>query len=130
LSAYLLDTHLIYWWMTNDRRLTKSIRSVLANSDCAASTASIWEMVLKNARGKLPLPNEPVALALAKAGFAVLPILASHVEQTRSLIGMHNDPFDRLLVATALVEGKVLLTKDANILVYARKTDAVHIQPA
>ena len=57
MKRYLLDTHLIYWWMTADAKLGRATQRIIAKSDIVVSTASVWEMVLKNARGKLPLPQ-------------------------------------------------------------------------
>ncbi len=122
MSRYLLDTHVIYRWMRDDRRLASGIRRLLAQSDCTVSVASVWEMVLENIRGKLPLPQGSLADALQGQGFSVLAIGARHVEETRRFSGSIPDPFDRLLLATASEEGMLLLTQDAAILDAARKT--------
>ncbi len=55
-KRYLLDTHFIYWWMTADTKLGKATQRIIAKSEIVVSIASVWEMVLKNAGGKLPLP--------------------------------------------------------------------------
>jgi len=116
LKRYLLDTHLIYWWMTADARLGKATQRIIAKSEIVVSTASVWEMVLKNAKGKLPLPQGSLAEQLETQGFVLLPILPRHVEAARSLTCAHADPFDRLLIAQAHDERLVLLTRDAAIL--------------
>ena len=116
MKRYLLDTHLIYWWMTADARLGKTTRRIVAKSEIVVSTASIWEMVLKNAKGKLPLPQGSITEQLEAQGFALLPILPRHIEAARSLICTHADPFDRLLIAQAYDERLTLLTRDAAIL--------------
>jgi PIN domain nuclease of toxin-antitoxin system len=115
-KRYLLDTHLIYWWMTADARLAKATQRIIAKSEIVVSTASIWEMVLKNAKGKLPLPQGSITEQLEAQGFALLPILPRHIEAARSLICKHADPFDRLLIAQAYDERVTLLTRDAAIL--------------
>ena len=115
MKRYLLDTHLIYWWMTADARLGKATQRIIAKSEIVVSTASVWEMVLKNAKGKLPLPQGTITEQLEAQGF-VLPILPRHIEAVRSLTCAHADPFDRLLIAQAQDERLTLLTRDAAIL--------------
>jgi PIN domain nuclease of toxin-antitoxin system len=119
---YLLDTHVIYRWMRDDRQLGRRLRSILAHEDCAVSAASIWEMLLKNARGKLPLPKGSLSENLETQGFSVLPITTRHVEATRRFDQAIADPFDRLLVATAAEENMLLLTQDAVLLGLAKRS--------
>lgn len=116
MKRYLLDTHLIYWWMTADTRLGKSTQRIISNSEIVVSTASLWEMVLKNAKGKLPLPQGSITEQLEAQSFTMLPILPRHIEAARSLVCKHADPFDRLLIAQAYDERVLLLTRDAAIL--------------
>ena len=116
MKRYLLDTHLIYWWMTADKRLGKATQRIVAKSEITVSAASVWEMVLKNARGKLPLPRGAIAEQLQAQGFVLLPILPRHVDALRGLTCAHPDPFDRLLIAQARDERLTLLTRDAAIL--------------
>ena len=122
MTCYLLDTHVIYRWMRDDRRLGREMRRILAQSDCAVSAASVWEMLIKNSRGKLPLPEGSLGDAMEAQGFRLLAITARHVEATRRFDRAIADPFDRLLVATAAEEGMFLLTQDASILEIARRT--------
>lgn len=116
MKRFLLDTHLIYWWMTGDARLGKATQRIIAKSEIIVSTASVWEMVLKNAKGKLPLPQASIAEQLEAQGFVMLPIFPRHIEAARSLTCAHADPFDRLLIAQAHDERLSLLTRDAAIL--------------
>ena len=116
MKRYLLDTHLLYWWMTGDARLGKATQRIIAKSEIVVSAASVWEMTLKNAKGKLPLPQGSLVEQLEAQGFALLPILPRHVEAVRSLTCTHTDPFDRLLIAQAHDERLTLLTRDAAIL--------------
>ena len=116
MKRYLLDTHLIYWWMTADARLGKATQRIIAKSEMAVSTASMWEMTLKNAKGKLSLPQGSLTEQLEAQGFVLLPILPRHIEAVRSLNVAHGDPFDRLLIAQAYDERLTLLTRDAAIL--------------
>lgn len=116
MKRYLLDTHLIYWWMTADGQLGKSTARIIEKSEIYVSTVSLWEMVLKNAKGKLPLPDAALTDQLLAQGFVMLPILPRHIEAVRRLSCAHADPFDRMLVAQAGDEGMRLLTRDAVLL--------------
>ncbi len=121
MTTYLLDTHIIYRWMRDDRRLGRHLRGLLARADCVVSVASVWEMLIKNARGKLPLPKEPIHEAIEAQGFRVLAITARHVEETRRFERAIADPFDRLLVAVASAENMLVLTQDEPMLDLARR---------
>jgi PIN domain nuclease of toxin-antitoxin system len=116
LKRYLLDTHLIYWWMTADGQLGKATQRLIAQSEIVVSVASVWEMVLKNAKGKLPLPQGNITEQLEAQGFILLPVLPRHIEAVRGLTSAHPDPFDRLLIAQAQDERLTLLTRDTAIL--------------
>ena len=116
MKRYLLDTHLVYWWMTADARLGMGMQRIIAKSEIIVSAASMWEMVLKNARGKLPLPDGSLTEQLDAQGFILLPILPRHIEAARKLRCEHEDPFDRLLIAQAQDERVTLLTRDVAIL--------------
>ena len=102
--------------MTADTCLGKATQRIIEKSEIVVSTASVWEMVLKNARGKLPLPQSAISEQLEAQGFALLPILPRHIEAVRNLTCTHTDPFDRLLIAQAQDERLTLLTRDAAIL--------------
>ena len=112
----MLDTHLVYWWMTGDARLGKMSQRIITQYEIIVSTVSIWEMVLKNAKGKLPLPQGSIAEQLEAQGFVILSILPRHIEAARNLTCTHADPFDRLILAQAYDERLTLLTRDAAIL--------------
>lgn len=116
MKRYLLDTHLVYWWMTADARLGKATQRIIEKSEIVVSTASVWEMMLKNAKGKLPLPQGAITEQFEAQGFVLLPILPRHLEVVRSLACAHTDPFDRLLIAQTQDERLTLLTRDAAIL--------------
>ena len=116
MSRYLLDTRIVYWWMTANPCLGKATQDLIAESEIIISTASLWEMTLKNANGKLPLPQGSLTQDLQAQGFNLLPITPRHVEVLRLLAYAHPDPFDRLLIAQALDEKLILLTRDTAIL--------------
>lgn len=116
MKRYLLDTHLVYWWMTADARLGKVTQRIIAKSEIVVSAVSVWEMVLKNTKGKLPLPQGSITEQLEAQGFIVLPILPRHIEAVRNLQCTHPDPFDRLLIAQVHDEKLTLLTRDTAIL--------------
>jgi len=118
-KSYLIDTHLLYWWMTAPPKLGKATTQKLRDADILVSTASLWEMVIKNRKGKLPLPDEPLHHTIAVQGFHILPITPLHLHALRDLDLPHEDPFDRLLLATAMAEDCILLTRDSALLAFA-----------
>ena len=116
MTRYLLDTHVVYRWMRNDRGLGRAARSLIARADCCVSVASVWEMLIKQARGKLALPDGSIGAAIEAQGFRVIAVAAPHVEAIRRFEKILADPFDTLLLATAAEEGALLLTQDTAIL--------------
>lgn len=124
MTGHLLDTHALYWYATGDRRLPEAIRGRLNNSPVplVVSVVSIFEMALALAKGRWPEVGfmfPEAALKLEAAGYTVLPITGRHVERAAALPRHHNDPWDRLLVATALTEDFTIVTADQAIRAYA-----------
>ena len=118
----LLDTHIFIWWRTSPDRLTPHVKSTLENeeTDVYLSVASIWEMQIKIQLDKLKL-----AVSLRsfvedeqRNGLTLLSVSERHVFQLEQLPPIHRDPFDRILVAQALVEGAQIVTTDAQICGY------------
>jgi PIN domain nuclease of toxin-antitoxin system len=109
----LLDTHLLLWALGAPSKLPTRARSLVAKSDVYVSAASIWEISIKSALGKLTADPREVLAALGPAGFIELPISGEHAARVLDLPPIHRDPFDRLLVAQALAEPMRLLTNDA-----------------
>jgi PIN domain nuclease of toxin-antitoxin system len=109
----LLDTHLLLWALAAPARLPPEARRVIRDADVYVSAASIWEISVKAALGKLRADPREVLAALEPAGFLSLPIVGEHAARVASLPPVHRDPFDRLIVAQALVEPMRLLTDDA-----------------
>ncbi len=120
---YLLDTHVWLWSIVARSRIRPEICELLERESAQLflSTASVWEMAIKYQLGKLPLPEHPrtfVEPRLARDRVSPLPIVNRHVVQVADLPPHHNDPFDRLLVAQAQVEGLILVTADDKLDAY------------
>jgi PIN domain nuclease of toxin-antitoxin system len=108
----LLDTHVFIWWCAGDRRLRASGRKAIRDAtEVLVSAASAWEIAIKVALGKLEFPVTTDS-AVRTAGFAELPIRSVHADATRRLPDHHRDPFDRLLIAQARIEGLTFVTAD------------------
>lgn len=115
----LLDTHVFLWWCAGDPRLTEVERQAIRDgaNDVFLSAASVWEMAIKQTLGRLQVP-EPASAAVARLGIERLPVAFEHAEATVLLPPLHRDPFDRLLVAQAKIEGLTLVTRDPLIRSY------------
>ncbi len=108
----LLDTHVVLWWSEDNRRLRPAIRKQIEQADeVFVSAASAWEVSIKVGLGKLTVPG-PLMDIVKISGFAPLPIDFAHAEAVKSLPLLHTDPFDRLLVAQALVEKLTFVSGD------------------
>jgi PIN domain nuclease of toxin-antitoxin system len=118
-SRLLVDTHALLWWLADDPGLSATAREALAEpaNDVVVSTASIWEIAIKRALGKLSAPDD-LPSHIEAAGFGWLPVQAAHAWQVRDLPPHHRDPFDRLLVAQSLVEQLPVITADARFSAY------------
>jgi PIN domain nuclease of toxin-antitoxin system len=116
----LLDTHFILWWLAGSSKLGVPARRLIGSADCAASTASFVEMRMKCAKGKLSLPGVAQLQAQLDAErIQVLALTPAHVDAGARFEQTVADPMDRLLLGTAAVEGRVLLTRDAVLLALA-----------
>ena len=115
----LLDTNVFLWWQWSDRRLPAVVRQAIEDpaSDILVSAATVWEISIKRKIGKLDFEGSPVAACL-EAGFALLDVAAANAELAGDLPRHHDDPFDRMLVAQARMEGLVLATRDRQLLLY------------
>jgi PIN domain nuclease of toxin-antitoxin system len=109
----LIDTHIFLWWDRQFRRVPRPLRAAIEDeaNDIFVSAASIWEIAIKRAIGKLSF-NRPIVATVLTLGFEILPVAGAHAEHAGSLPLHHNDPFDRLLIAQAYLEGMVLGTQD------------------
>lgn len=111
----LLDTHAALWWLAGSARLSARARTSIerAGPDAIVSAASVWEAAIKRAAGKLESPD--LADAAAAAGLTFLPIDERHAKRAGTLPPIHRDPFDRMLVAQAMLEDLTLVTADPQI---------------
>jgi PIN domain nuclease of toxin-antitoxin system len=114
----LLDTHLLLWALSAPSRLPRRARSLIDSADVYVSAASIWEISIKAALGKLRADPHEVRATLPTAGFLELPITGEHAALVIGLPPIHRDPFDRLLIAQAQAEPMHLLTNDAALASY------------
>jgi PIN domain nuclease of toxin-antitoxin system len=121
----LLDTHLLLWALSSPSRLSKRARQRIDSSEVYASAASIWEISIKSALGKLAADPADVLSGVEPAGFNHLPILGGHAAKVVELPPVHKDPFDRLLVAQARVEPMILLTNDDALAAYGDFVEVV-----
>ncbi len=115
----LLDTHVLLWALADDSELSESMRSsiVYRKNEVFVSTASIWEISIKEAIGKLKTAENLLEF-IAQARFIVLLIMANHAQFAGRLPMHHRDPFDRMLVAQAILDGLILVTKDGQLSAY------------
>jgi len=114
----LLDTHAFIWWIAGNPSLSTTAQAAIGDStnDVLVSAASAWEITTKHRIGKLPdaaTLAADVEAAIAGQGFATLPITIRHAQLAGSLPGRHRDPFDRMLIAQAILERATLLSNEA-----------------
>lgn len=112
----LIDTHILLWFINDDPQLNQETKALLqSDTDVAVSIASLWEIAIKVSIGKLTLPDSveklfPKQLSLNQ--IELLPIAVSHLQTVSALPFHHKDPFDRLIIAQALVEKIGLVSVD------------------
>ena len=110
----LLDTHILLWWLSDDHRLSKYAREIIASpdNDVLVSAASVWEISIKAALGRIEIELGDLENAIVKNGFRPLPIDLRHAVTAGRLPAVHRDPFDRMLVAQASVEELRVVSHD------------------
>lgn len=118
----LLDTHVLLWAASDPHRLPRAARGLIEDreNELLFSAASLWEITIKSSLGRQDFQVDPRLLrrALLDNGYAELPITSEHAVNTDFLPSTHKDPFDRILVAQATVEGFTLLTNDRKLARY------------
>lgn len=128
--SYLLDTHILLWWMFNDPKLNAECREIIRTPahSILVSSVTAWEIATKYRIGKLPEAAELVKdyqKILARAKFIELPVTTTHALRAGTLPIEHRDPFDRMIMAQAELEQIPVITYDA-----AFQTGLIQIIPA
>lgn len=122
----LLDTHIALWAITDSPRLPGKARELIASpkSSVWISAATVWEIAIKHSlgRGDMPVSSQDALYYFRESGYGFLPIEPEHAVAIEDLPEHHADPFDRILVAQALVEPMRLITHDA---IVARYSDTI-----
>lgn len=120
--SVLLDTHVLLWFQSLDKRLSSALRDRIERSDddYYVSHVSYWEIAIKSSIGKLKLDRDLAATyrLIHEAGFLTLPFSEEHFLEVATLPLHHRDPFDRMLIAQAKHEGMHLLTADPHFGAY------------
>lgn len=113
----LIDTHILLWAAAMPDRLSPAVSAAIIEADNTifVSAATAWELSIKVAAGRLDFPVHRFDEILTEYGFEPLPISPDHAIAAGSLVRLHNDPFDRILVAQAHLETLMLVTDDAAI---------------
>lgn len=122
----LLDTHIALWAITDSPKLPPKARDLIQSPKTTVwvSAASVWEIAIKHSlgRGDMPVSSQDALHYFQESGYRFLPIEAEHAIAVEELPAHHQDPFDRILVAQALVEPMRLLTHDVLV---ARYSDTI-----
>jgi len=123
MGYYLLDTHVVLWFFNGDSKfLSDRAKSIIENPQYIKyiSMASVWEVGIKISIGKLEFPENTKGFIyqIKKHGFILLPISEDYIIKSEQLPMLHHDPFDRLLVATAISEQMTFISADKNIAQY------------
>ena len=128
--SYLLDTHILLWWLFNEPKLNAECRDIIRNPAhrILVSNVSAWEIATKYRIGKLPEAKQIVeeySQILHQSKFIELPITSAHALRAGSLPISHRDPFDRMIMAQAELENLPVITYDA-----AFQTGLIRVIPA
>lgn len=123
----LIDTHTFIWWNTDDPLLSVLAKEIIANgnNEIFLSAASVWEIAIKTAKGRLVLPEPPaqyISSRMSLYRFQSLPVQITHAVHVFELPSYHSDPFDRMLIAQSQLESLPLITKDEDIRQYDLET--------
>lgn len=123
----LLDTVAFLWWVTDDQALSVKAAGLIRDPSRRVflSPVSVWEIVVKHAHGKLPLPEDPATLVPRLRndhGFEELPLTEGAVLQLGKLPAFHRDPFDRMLLCQAIEHGLTVVTPDEELRRYPVRT--------
>jgi len=122
---YLLDTCAFIWYIETSGRLPEAVRRIIDTSEnIYLSQATLWEIAIKQTTGKINLPMTSFELEdkCREEKITVLPLECRYFERIKKLPLIHRDPFDRIIIATAIERDLTLLTKDSEIIKYEVKT--------
>jgi PIN domain nuclease of toxin-antitoxin system len=127
ISRLLIDTNVVIWLLSESGRISRRAKQALSGSGVTVlvSVVTAWEVVLKHRAGKLELLQgieEVLSEILYRSPWTILPVVSEHVRVLAALPALHNDPFDRLLIAQALYENLTIVTADQAIAKYAVRT--------
>lgn len=122
---YLLDTHTLLWFLRDSPQLSKKALEIITTENKVyVSIASLWEIAIKKSTGKLEFEHsiEKIAELCHEKDILILQIQPKYFDKVIKLPNIHNDPFDRLIIAQAIIENLVIITKDTIIPKYSVKT--------
>lgn len=116
---FLLDTHAFLWWLADDPKLSAAARDAITTPEALlyVSAVTVWEVAIKRQLGKIQVDGDLIA-EIAANGFLELPITAKHAQEAGDLPRHHEDPFDRMLIAQARLEGLTLISRDGQFEAY------------
>ena len=118
---YLLDSCAFIWIVKNDSRLPSTVKEILKGNDAVyISKATFWEIAIKKTTGKLDVVQNTFELEkiCRREDISVLPLKLKYFERIQKMPLIHRDPFDRIIIASAIEEGYTLLTNDSEIIKY------------
>jgi PIN domain nuclease of toxin-antitoxin system len=122
MGRYLLDTHTAIWFLNGDNALSENAKKIILDTSNVKyiNIASAWEIAIKHSTGKLDIAGNTADFIhdAENNGFIFVPIKNSHLTVLESLPLLHRDPFDRLLIATAIADDMTFVTADENIARY------------
>ncbi|NEN24513.1 type II toxin-antitoxin system VapC family toxin [Cryomorpha ignava] len=115
----LLDTHTLIWFITDNEKLPQKTKTIIENKEnrCFVSIATYWEIGIKNSIGRLDLKSDLKTIfnIIEETGFDAIPVTTNHILRNASLPFHHQDPFDRIIIAQAMSEKMIIVTKDSQI---------------
>lgn len=120
MKRYLLDTHVLLWWLGEPKKLSEKVLKIISEEkiEIFLSAASLWEIETKREIGKLKVPKN-LAEEIKDQAILELEISGSHVKRLAALPKHHKDPFDRMIIAQALEEDLVIISSDPAIHKYS-----------
>ncbi len=116
---YLLDTHIMLWWLAEPKKLSKKAQAIISDKENSISVSSVsfWELAIKSSLGRVTIPHNLLTI-LRHNQIEILPLQAEEALSAHDLPDLHKDPFDRMLIAQAKYGGLVFITHDKMILDY------------